>query len=95
MFISVTAFTQSEEPSNEMNNHEGHNHAAMTGNTVNKEPAKQMEQSKKDTGLSALIIHYYDIKNALVKTDGAAASAKAAEFVTAIKAIDMPGMSEV
>ncbi len=93
MFISATAFTQSEKPSNGMDSHEGHNHAAITGNTVNKE-AKQMEQSKKDTGLSALLTHYYDIKNALVKTDGAAASVKAAEFVTAIKAIDMTAMSE-
>ena len=85
--------TKKAEEAEEMDNHEGHNHAAMPVTTGNKE-SKQMEQMKKDTGLSALLSNYYSIKNALVKTDGTAASAKAAEFVTAIKAIDMTAMSE-
>src|SRR5687768_4784228 len=45
------------EKANEMNKHEGHNHSAMPATTENKE-SKQMQQIKKDTGLSALLTHY-------------------------------------
>ncbi len=43
---------------------------------------------------SQLLASYYDIKNALVKTDAVTAATKAAEFVTSINAIDMNMLSE-
>ena len=52
------------------------------------------QDSIKTTPLSQILNSYYDIKNALVATDAATASAKASEFVKAIDGIDMKVLSE-
>lgn len=43
--------------------------------------------------LSSLLSEYYNIKNALVKSDAAAATNSAANFSAAIKAVDMNALS--
>lgn len=50
--------------------------------------------TKADAQLSNLLTSYYNIKNALVSSDGNTAAAQAAEFVKALKAIDKNSLSE-
>ena len=52
------------------------------------------QDSTKTTTLSQLLSSYYNIKNALVKTDAITAAAKAAEFVQAINDVDIKALSE-
>jgi len=47
-----------------------------------------------DTQLSNLLTSYYNIKNALVNSNGNTAAAQAGEFVKALKAIDKKTLSE-
>lgn len=50
--------------------------------------------TKADAQLSNLLTSYYNIKNALVSSDGNTAAAHASEFVKALKAIDKSSLSE-
>lgn len=50
--------------------------------------------TKADAQLSNLLTSYYNIKNALVSSNGNTAAAQADEFVKALKAIDKKSLSE-
>ncbi|SIO50919.1 DUF3347 domain-containing protein [Chitinophaga niabensis] len=50
--------------------------------------------TKADAQLSNLLTSYYNIKNALVTSNGNTAAAQADEFVKALKAIDKKSLSE-
>ncbi|RZL19362.1 MAG: DUF3347 domain-containing protein [Pedobacter sp.] len=50
------------------------------------------QSTSKKSSFTALLTAYYDIKNALVNSDGVTANSKAAEFLKAINAIDMKAL---
>ena len=50
---------------------------------------KMQMNTKKNDQLSPVFDHYFEVKDALVKTDGAMASVKAKALVTALKAVKM------
>ena len=67
------------------NEHAKHNHNEMAAtNTADTQNAPQ---------LKAVFDNYFSVKDALVKTDAVTSSAKAAELVKAIKAVEMPKLS--
>lgn len=69
--------------------------AVVDNNTVNNSPKGDTvvkEQVKKNV-LSKVYDHYFALKDALVKDDGTAASAKAVALVKAIKEVDMKSMA--
>ena len=51
-------------------------------------------QAVKSTRLSPLLQSYYDIKNALIKSDAVTAAAKAGDFYTKLSAIDPKDLSK-
>ena len=67
------------------NEHANHNHNEMAAtNTADAQNAPQ---------LKAVFDNYFSVKDALVKTDAGTSSAKAAELVKAIKAVEMAKLS--
>jgi hypothetical protein len=50
------------------------------------------QSTGKNSPIAGLLTSYYDIKNALVNSDGVTANVKAAEFLKAINAIDMKAL---
>ncbi|MAT54224.1 MAG: mercury transporter [Saprospirales bacterium] len=66
--------------------HGDHNHSEMTA-SANKGTAQNQSQ------LKAVFDNYFSVKDALIKTDAATASAKAAELAASLKAVDMNKLS--
>lgn len=51
------------------------------------------QSTGKNSSIAGLLTSYYDIKNALVNSDGVTANSKAAGFLAAINAVDMRSLS--
>lgn len=66
--------------------HGNHNHNEMSA-SANKDAVQNQSQ------LKAVFDNYFSVKDALVKTDAATVSAKAAELAASIKAVDMNKLS--
>ncbi len=49
-------------------------------------------QNTKSTALTSLLASYYDIKDALIKSNSADAAAHAGEFLKAVNGVDMKGL---
>lgn len=51
------------------------------------------QSTAKKSSIAGLLTSYYDIKNALVNSDGVTAKSKSVEFLNAINAVDMKSLS--
>lgn len=81
-----TATKNKEAEMNMSAGHGNHNHSEMT-TSANKEASPDQSQ------LKAVFANYFSVKDALIKTDAATASAKAAELAASLKAVDMNKLS--
>ncbi|MFD1768780.1 DUF3347 domain-containing protein [Sphingobacterium suaedae] len=59
----------------------------------NETTASQQEATQSQTQLTAVFNNYFSVKDAFIKSDGTTASAKAADLVASIKAVDMNKLS--
>ena len=77
---------KSNDPGMDMKNeHANHNQSNMA--------QKNTAETQNTTQLKAVFDNYFSVKDALVKTDAGTSSAKAAELVKAIKAVEMAKFS--
>lgn len=83
---SLKPIAKNKEAGMDMKNGNGnHDHNAMAQSAT--------ETSQNISQLKIIIDSYFSVKDALVKTDAASASAKAAELLASIKAVDMNKLS--
>ncbi len=81
----VKTVAKNKEAGMDMNaGHGNHDHSQMA---ANKDAAQNQSQ------LKAVFDNYFSVKDALIKTDAATASAKAAELAASLKAVDMNKLS--
>ncbi|RKD16336.1 mercury transporter [Pelobium manganitolerans] len=83
----IKTVAKNKEAGMDMNaGHGNHNHSEKT-TPVKKDAAQNQSQ------LNSVFDGYFSVKDALIKTDAATASAKALELASAIKAVDMNKLS--